>query len=71
MAATILTYLNNIKPALDIDGNGVVDASTDGLMILRKLFGLTGNAVTNGALGPGATRTPSQIDAYLLGLMPP
>ena len=42
---------------LDIDGNGKVDALTDGLMILRALFGLTGTSVTAGAIGTGATRT--------------
>ena len=42
---------------LDVDGNGVHDASTDGIMILRAMFGLTGAAVTNGAIGSGAKRT--------------
>jgi hypothetical protein len=42
---------------LDVDGNGTVDALTDGLMILRAMFGLTGASVTNGAVGTGATRT--------------
>ena len=42
---------------LDIDGNGAIDALTDGLMILRTLFGLTGTAVTTGAIGNNATRT--------------
>ena len=42
---------------LDIDGNGQVDALTDGLIFVRALFGLTGTSVTNGALGVGATRT--------------
>jgi hypothetical protein len=41
---------------LDVDGNNVVDALTDGLMILRAMFGLTGASVTNGAVGGGATR---------------
>jgi hypothetical protein len=41
---------------LDVDGNGTADALTDGLMILRALFGLTGTSVTNGAIGSGATR---------------
>ena len=42
---------------LDIDGNGTIDALTDGLMILRVMFGLTGTSVINGAIGSGATRT--------------
>ena len=42
---------------LDLDGNGSIDALTDGLMLIRVLFGLTGTAVTNGAIGSNATRT--------------
>lgn len=54
---------------LDIDGNGVQDALTDGLLIIRALFGLTGTAVTNGAIGGGSpTRTTwAQIQPYLNG----
>jgi hypothetical protein len=50
----------------DIDGNGVVDALTDGLMLLRALFGLSGDAVISGAVGGGATRTTAaDIEAYI------
>ena len=42
--------------ALDVDGNGTIDALTDGLLLLRAMFGLTGLQVTNGALGANATR---------------
>ena len=35
---------------LDLDGDGVALPLTDGLMMLRALLGLTGTAVTNGAL---------------------
>lgn len=41
---------------LDLDGDGFVDASTDGLLLIRILFGLTGTAVTNGAIAPNASR---------------
>jgi hypothetical protein len=41
---------------LDLDGNGATDALTDGLLQMRALFGLTGAAVTNGALGTSPTR---------------
>ena len=50
---------------LDIDGNGVADPLTDGLLILRFLFGFTGSALTQGALGGGATRTGPEIETYL------
>ena len=42
---------------LDLDGNGTIDALTDGVLLVRVLLGLTGSAVTNGALGANATRT--------------
>lgn len=51
---------------LDIDGNCAVDPLTDGLLLSRAMMGLTGTAVTNGAIGAGATRTTwAQIRLYL------
>ena len=48
------------------DGNGKVDALTDGLLMLRYLFGVRGSALVAGTIGTGATRTTSQqIEAYL------
>lgn len=54
---------------LDIDGNGVQDALTDGLLIIRALFGLTGTAVTNRAIGSSSPMrtTWAQIQPYLNG----
>jgi hypothetical protein len=50
---------------LDADGNGNFDALTDGLVMIRALFGLTGLSVTNGAIGPSATRpTWAEISAF-------
>ena len=50
----------------DLDANGVVDPLTDGLMGIRAMFGLTGTSVTNGAVGPNATRvTWADIRAYM------
>lgn len=49
----------------DIDNNGKVDPLTDGLMLIRMTQGLTGSAVTAGAVGAGATRTDYEsIRAY-------
>jgi PKD repeat protein len=42
---------------IDIDLNGSVSPSTDGILILRYMFGLTGASLINGALGNGATLT--------------
>ena len=65
------TYLTDMLPFFDVDGNGRVEASTDGLMIVRKLLGLTGTAITNGAVGTGATRPVANIEAYIQTLKPP
>jgi hypothetical protein len=43
--------------SLDFDGNGSIDALTDGLLVLRAMFGLTGAAATNGVIGANATRS--------------
>jgi hypothetical protein len=51
---------------LDVDLDGAIGPLTDGLLILRYLFGFTGPALVTGALGNGAARTdPAAIDAYL------
>jgi hypothetical protein len=52
---------------LDVDGSGLLDALTDGLIILRTLLGMTGSAVTNNTTtAPTATRTSwDDIRAYL------
>jgi hypothetical protein len=51
---------------LDVDGNSIVDALTDGLLLLRAMFGLTGTSVTTSAVGGGATRTTwATIRPYL------
>lgn len=63
-------YLIDVLPYLDADGNGQVDALTDGLMILRQLLGLAGTAITQGAMGAGATRTPSAVGTYIQTLRP-
>jgi hypothetical protein len=52
---------------LDIDGNGSVTALSDGIIVVRYLFGgaFTGNALINGAVAPNATRDISAIQSYL------
>jgi hypothetical protein len=44
---------------LDIDGNGQYDALTDGLLLLRGMFGLTEDALISGAVDSGAVYTSS------------
>jgi hypothetical protein len=56
---------------LDIDGNGAADALTDGILILRYLFGFSGATLIDGAVAPDCTRcTAPEIEAYLENLMP-
>jgi hypothetical protein len=69
----VLSNLNNAKDSLlaDIDGNGVVDALTDGLMLLRALFGLSGDNVITGAIGNEATRiSATDVATYISDHMP-
>ena len=55
----------------DIDGNGDIDALTDGLLTLRYLFGLQGDTLINGVVAGDATRTTAEeIEAHLETLMP-
>jgi hypothetical protein len=60
--------------ALDIDGDGLVGALTDGLLMLRFLFGFTGATLTSGAINTsGCTRCTAQdIEPFLLagGMQP-
>ena len=55
----------------DIDGSANVDALTDGLMLLRYLFGLRGDSLIDAAVANGASRsTATEIEAYIISLMP-
>ncbi len=51
---------------LDVDGNCAADALTDGVMILRSLFGFSGDALIQDVLPPDAVRTdPADIVDFL------
>lgn len=51
---------------LDVDGNGSNDALTDGLLVIRYLFGLRGEALISGAISADATRTTAaDIEDFL------
>ncbi len=53
---------------LDIDGDGTLQALSDGILALRYLAGFTGDALIQGAVASGATRaTADEISAYLNG----
>jgi CxxC motif-containing protein (DUF1111 family)/predicted lipoprotein with Yx(FWY)xxD motif len=64
-----------IQGISDIDGNGQVDALTDGLLLLRYLFGLPGDALISGVVSTDATRSSvsditQYINSYMLGQAP-
>ena len=53
---------------LDVIGNGAHHALTDGLIMIRALFGLTGTAATNNAIGADAARPDwASIRTFLNG----
>jgi concanavalin A-like lectin/glucanase superfamily protein len=55
--------------SLDVDGNGLKQPLTDGLLLLRYLFGFRGATLITGAVGAGCTRcTAVAIEAYLASL---
>lgn len=66
-------YLNNSDPnepyfTWDIDGSGSVQPLSDGILVLRYLFGFTGETLINSAIDPNATRTTAtDIESYIQG----
>ena len=56
-SSEIEAYLNENRPSLDIDGNGDISALTDGLLILRNLFGLEGGTLISDVIGDQSTRS--------------
>ena len=69
ITTTLLERFIDLYPLLDIDGNGRVDALTDGLLLQRYLFGLRGETLLANAVGPNARRkTSAEIEQYIQSL---
>ena len=67
----ISKYLTEGDLELDIDGNGKAEPLTDGLLLIRYLFGLEGDSLIKGAIGSGATRdTAEEVEAYIKERVP-
>jgi hypothetical protein len=49
-STAIAVYLTSIAAQLDIDGDGGNEPLTDGLLVLRWLFGFTGTTLVTGAV---------------------
>jgi hypothetical protein len=65
-AESVGAALDALHPVLDADGDGELTALTDGLLVLRYLFGLRGAALINGAVDADCTRCDApSIEAYL------
>jgi hypothetical protein len=62
----IAAYIDGLGFTLDVDDNDDLDPLTDGLLIIRRLFGFSGVALTNNAAGPGCLRCdPGDIADYI------
>ena len=64
-------YLTGADAELDIDGDGKSEPLTDGLLLIRYLFGFSGEALISGAIGSGAERdTAEAVEAYIKARVP-
>ena len=62
----IAGYLTDADSQLDIDGDGESKPLTDGLLLIRYLFGFSGDSLISGAIGEGAERdTADEVEAYI------
>ena len=67
-APAIEDYLEQITPLLNVDGNpsNPMNPLTNGLLVLRYLFGFTGDVLIAGAVSPTCTRCDApMIETYL------
>ena len=66
----IADHLADIEPLLDIDGDGRVDALTDGELLNRYLSGQRGAKLIEKVVGPGAIRTTAhEIETQIQSLI--
>jgi hypothetical protein len=75
-AALLLVFLawcSGVRAAVtDIDRNGSVDALTDGILVVRYIFGFRGDTLVDGAVDPNGERIlPQDIEEYLAMLTAP
>ena len=67
----ITGYLTDADSQLDIDGDGESKPLTDGLLLIRYLFGFSGDSLISGAIGSGAERdTAEEVEAYIQERVP-
>jgi hypothetical protein len=67
----IAGYLTDANSELDIDADGESKPLTDGLLLIRYLFGFSGDSLISGAIGSGAERdTAEEVEAYIKERVP-
>ena len=67
----ITAFLGKHQAQLDIDGNDATDALSDGLLLIRYLFGFEGTALISDALADDASQSePEIISAFILEQLP-
>ena len=68
---TIASYLTDADSQLDIDGDGESKPLPDGLLLIRYLFGFSGDSLISGAIGDSAERdTAEEVEAYIKERVP-
>ena len=65
-SSALAEHLAGLEPELDVDGDGERRALTDGLLLIRYLFGFSGESLVSGALAPEATRRDAKAIADYL-----
>jgi len=67
----VASRIDMLGDLVDIDGNGTVDALTDGLVILRYLFNLRGDVLINDVIASDAmVKTAEDVEAKIEALIP-
>jgi hypothetical protein len=67
----IASYLTDSDSELDIDGDGSSQPLTDGLLLIRYLFGFSGESLISDAIGDGTERdTADEVEAYIKERVP-
>jgi len=69
-SADVEAYFNADLDQLDIDQDDQVDPLTDGLLLIRYLFGFRDDALVADAVGEDALRSTAEIEQFLESLMP-
>lgn len=66
LISEVESKLANSETISDINGDGAIDPLTDGLLLLRHLFGISGNDLIKGVVHPdGSRQSAEEITNYI------